>query len=402
MRELEITTDRTAARPLRLRGGALLLAGLAALAACSAPSAPADPRAVDAPELLPPTCELSPEFSRVARAEFERQGLVGLSCAVVRDGRIVHLEHFGLEDRERAIPTGDATLYRWASISKTLTAVVAVQLATEGRLDLDRDVRQYVPEFPEQPWPITARQLLCHQGGIVHYSNGPVVALPPPAGVEHPYVDAVAALDTFKRSPLVHEPGTVFDYTTHGYMLLGAVCQRAAGIAYPELVEQRIARRLGLPTLAPDRAWEPSEHRTVGYRKDAQDQVVPSEQNDVSWKLAGGGFRSNVRDLARYAQGLLAGELLDAGQRAAAWTAQPTRDGRPTEYGLGFRLATRHGARIVMHTGSQEQTRTRMALVPERGWAVVVMCNSEWADLAPVGNGLLDVLFGPTPAAGGG
>src|SRR5690606_39440750 len=62
-----------------------------------------------------------------------------------------------------------------ASISKPLTAVAAMQLALAQELDLEADVRVLVPEFPEQSWPVTARHLLCHQGGIVHYTNGKVV-----------------------------------------------------------------------------------------------------------------------------------------------------------------------------------------------------------------------------------
>ena len=160
------------------------------------------------------------------QGEFERQELVGLAAAVVHGETITEF-HLGFADRSAEIAVGPDTMFRWASISKPLTAIRAMQLAGGDDLDLDADVRTLVPEFPEKPWPITARQLLGHLGGVVHYTNGEVIPTKREYDVEHPFADVVLALHTFDRSPLVAEPGTKFAYTTHGYILLGAVLQRA-------------------------------------------------------------------------------------------------------------------------------------------------------------------------------
>ena len=182
----------------------------------------------------------------VAVAQAEKQELVGLAWAVVRAGEPLHRGAFGFADRERARPVDESTLFRWASISKPLTAIAAMQLVQAGRLDLERDVREYVPEFPEKPQPINARQLLAHQGGIVHYTNGPVIRTEVEYESEHPFENVILALDTFKESPLVAEPGTAYAYTTRGYILLGAVVQRAGKAPYWEQVKERIAKPLGM------------------------------------------------------------------------------------------------------------------------------------------------------------
>lgn len=323
--------------------------------------------------------------------EFARQELVGLSLAIAEHGRIVAIEHFGFEDRERGIPVTDATLYRWASISKPLTAVVAMQLSNEGKLDLDRDVRTYVPEFPEKPWPITARQLLCHQGGVVHYSNGPVIAATPRADVEHPFLDAIDALSSFAPSPLVGEPGAHYDYTTRGFMLLGAVEQRAAGTPYPALVHDRIARPLGMTTLAPDYHWVAIDHRAAGYKKNGTGATVSSDDVDVSWKLPGGGFLSNVADLARFSIGLVEEKVVDHATRETMWTAQRTRDGAETGYGLGFEVASRGSEREIHHGGAQEKTRTHLSMLPERHLSIALMTNCEYAKLSGLAKAIADV-----------
>lgn len=336
---------------------------------------------------------LAARIETIAREERERQHLVGLSLAIARAEGTVHVTHLGFEDRERGVLSSNATLYRLASISKSITAVVAMQLEGEGQLDLERDVRDYVPEFPPQAFPITARQLLCHQGGIVHYENGPVRARPPRTDVAHPFEDAVDALDTFAASPLVCEPGTQYSYSTHGYVLLGAVLQRAAGVPFEDLVQERIAGPLAMTTLRPDKHWVEIPHRTIGYRRDDAGAIVPAIDSDVSWKLAGGGFLSCVEDLARFGSGMLACRVVDRATRERMWTAQPTKDGRITEYGLGFRVDSHRGERLIFHSGSQEKTRTRILFLPERDFVVVLMCNSEWAELQPLGQRLLDAIL---------
>src|SRR6188768_1820815 len=176
-----IDKKRRRVRWNRLRSSALahvFAAGLVLSCALSG-IAPSCASAREKPAPAPALDErLALRLDAIVASEVERQQLIGLSVAIARAGGTVHVAHFGWEDRDRAIPCTDETMYRLASISKPITAVVALQLANEKKLDLDRDVRGYVPEFPAQPHTITARQLLCHQGGIVHYKNGPVITTP--------------------------------------------------------------------------------------------------------------------------------------------------------------------------------------------------------------------------------
>lgn len=317
---------------------------------------------------------------KLARAAQEEQQLVGLAVGVVLDGELAFTEFLGWEDREQQVPVSAETRFRWASISKPVTAVAALQLAQAGKLDLDRDVREYLPEFPEKEHAITARQLLGHLGGVVHYTNGVVVPTPVDYQVEHPFEDVVNALDRFKESPLVAAPGTRYSYTTHGYILLSAVVQRAGGQPYWHQVRERVVQPLELTSLRPDYQWQTIPHRAVGYRRRG-DQIVRGSNTDVSWKLGGGGYLSTVEDLAGFAAGLMGEDLLEADTRAMAWTPCELPGGARSSYGLGFGVRSVGGLNVVEHSGSQEKTRTWMRLVPEEGLAVVLMTNSEWAQL---------------------
>ncbi len=212
---------------------------------------------------------------RAVRTEMERQRIVGLALGWIRGGEVVYTKGFGLEDRDRQIPVSEQTLFRWASVSKPLTALAAWQLVEKKRLNLDADVRQLVPEFPDKGSKITARQLMCHQGGIVHYTNGKLIRTRRNYRSTHPFEDCVLALDTFRESPLVAPPGTRFSYSTHGYILLSAVVQRAGRQKFADQVAERIARPLGMTTLQPDYQWKTLPHRAIGYRL-RENRVVES------------------------------------------------------------------------------------------------------------------------------
>ena len=338
-----------------------------------------------------------------AREVMEQQAPVGLAVAVIENGQVAWSAGYGFADREAETPVDPkATQFRWASISKSITAIAALQLAEQGKLDLDADVRQYVPEFPDKGVTVTSRQLLGHQGGIVHYSNGKVIRTRRDYESEHPFEDVVLALDTFKESPLINEPGTKYSYTTHGFILLSAVVQRAGDAPFAEQVKDRIAKPAGMDSFQPDYQWVDIPNRAVGYRKNRDDEIVRRPDllaPDVSWKLGGGGYTSTVEDLARFGAALLREELVSDDSQQQMWTAHAPSDHPDVPpYGYGFSVrAARDGTTRVGHSGSQEKTRTCMTLVPERRCGVVIMTNAEYLDATAVATKLLNVYLDARP-----
>ena len=347
---------------------------------------------------------LAERVDKAMRDEMAGQELIGLAVGIIQDGQIAYLKGYGLANREQRLPVTRQTMFRWASISKSLTAVAAMQLWERGDLDLKREARWYVPEFPDKGTPIRVRHLLCHQGGIVHYTNGKVIRTKRDYPVAHPFENVIYALDTFKESPLVNKPGEKYSYSTRGYMLVSAVVERAGKKKFAHQVRDRTAKPLKLTTLHPDYQWEEIPHRAVGYRQ-RDGQVEVSTNTDVSWKLGGGGFISNIDDLAKFAAGLLNHRLVKPATRQKMWARQMTSGGEQTKYALGFsfnhyRDAELHtwkangtGIEIVGHSGSQEKAKTWMALSPQKKLGVVVMSNSEYARPRRLAGRLLEVVM---------
>jgi CubicO group peptidase (beta-lactamase class C family) len=184
-------------------------------------------------------------------------------------------------------------------------------------------------------------------------------------------------LNNFNQSPLVNVPGTEYSYTTRGYLLLSAAVQKIGGKPFHRQVHREIAQPLGMTTLQPDYQWKNIPNRAVGYKRDEDSSIIRSTDTDVSWKLGGGGFISTIEDIALYAEGLAQHKLVNAETEAMMWTPAETDDGQKTEYGLGFRLTEIAGRDTVGHSGSQEKTKTRLAIHRATGTGVVVMSNTE-------------------------
>ena len=158
--------------------------------------------------------ERTAAIDALVRETLEEHGIPGVSIAVAVGDELVYSKGFGLADVENRVPATADTVYRTASIAKSLTAVAVMQLAEQKRIDLDRPVDEYYNGFPKKEWPITARQLLAHMAGVRHYKT-PMESF----NTRH-YVDVRSALRTFDADPLLFQPGTEYSYSTFGYNLL--------------------------------------------------------------------------------------------------------------------------------------------------------------------------------------
>lgn len=322
----------------------------------------------------------------------DRGSIAGLALAVAVDAEVLDARAWGYRDVKSALPVNGETLFRWASISKSITGVVAGKLSVEGTLDLDQDVRKLVPEFPKKKYVVTSRLLLGHLAGLVHYQHMPGVTRED-YGVEFPFRDPVRAIDMFRSAPLIHEPGSAYSYSTHGFALLGAVIERSSKRGYIGEVRRLVSGPLKMESLEPDDPGAPDQRRTTGYRRAADGRLFDAGDSNVAWKLAGGGFQSTVMDLGRFGAGLCDDGFLNEPLQKLLWTAQRTSGDERTGYGLGFEIRRSAGRLLVSHGGAQRRTRTFLLCAPREGIAVALMCNTEGSDLQSLGHSILKVLL---------
>ncbi len=346
---------------IRARLAWVALVGLGPLVACRS-SAPA-PEASVLPTTGPVWTDVQVE-ALARRLDSLRQvaGIPGLSVALVVSGRVVLSRGFGFANIERGIPATDTTPYNIASVSKPLSAVVALRLAELGKLDLDRPMTSFAgfSGFCQE----------VHAAGGIFFGD----------------YDCAAATLTLRRVLSMTGngvPGTRFLYNPPAYSWASRPMAEVTGAAFSSLVAQwvfapadmrrsaRIHRRL---PLAPDLAAA----LATPYHLASTGRVVVSDPPAPQGDGAAGGVISTAADLARFDLALDAGSLLTRASRTAMWTPAAGPDGKSFPYGLGWFVRTVRGERLVWHTGLWEGAYSALYLkVPARGVSLILLANSD-------------------------
>ena len=298
--------------------------------------------------------------------------LPSFSVAILRDGEVVYADAIGYADLEQETPATLQTQYRLASVSKLLTATALAKLVESGKLSYDDTVDKFLPDFPEVEG-VTPRLLAGHLGGIGHYQF-----LHDKIDRFRHYPSVDAALETFKNSPRVGKPGEKYKYTTHGFTLLSAVVEKAAGEPFLEYVTNAIFAPLRMARTGPDdRTAVPATMSAIyGRSEGSPTKIVLPE--DPSYKWGGGGMIGTPTDLVKLAKGYLEG-FLSKDILKEMWTTQQTMDGTETGVGIAWRIGEDFlGRPIRHHAGSMGGARSVLIIYPESDLAIATTTNILW------------------------
>lgn len=297
---------------------------------------------------------------KVVDDQMAKQEIYGCVVGIVQNGNIVHVKGYGHHDRMRTKTVNTNTIFRWASISKTLTATAAFKAMEENKMALTDKVSDHVTYWPtnSNKEKVTVAHLMNHRGGINHYESFN----------KNNYkasnnFNAKQSVDVFSYAQLKSVPGTQYEYSTFGFNLLGAVVQEATKVPFDKYVQNRIASKAGMTSLT---AYSPDPG---GFDKDCNGYIINKTEGSVEWKLPGGGFASNITDLTKFMQGLINGSFLT--NTAALWQPVSNNNG----YSFGISRGSLGSELYVSHSGAHNDVRTYMGFFPASKLGVAVMIN---------------------------
>ena len=322
----------------------------------------------------------------------------GVSVAVVENAAVEWTAGFGTADLENLAPATSRTLYRLASISKSITATAALLLWQQGKLDLDAPVQKYCPAFPQKDTPITTRELLGHLGGIRHYKSESQDD-PEIGNTKHFPNPIQGGVDFFKNDALVAKPGTEFHYSTQGFTLAGCAIEGASGENYVDYVRKNVLAPAGMTHTVVDDRFAIVPYRTRFYSKDKSGAITNAEFLDSSYKIPGGGWLSSADDMAQFEVAMLNDRLVARTTRDLMWTPLKPGDGKEDLYALGWGTGKDLGVLDVGHGGGQQGTSTFFMMVPERRAGVVVLINLDGGNASDLATELMKIVLASAPPA---
>jgi len=288
------------------------------------------------------------------------------STLVARGSEVLFSRSYGSANLEWEIPNTPTTRFRLASVSKQFTAAAVLMLEDRGKLRIEDPIRKHLPEVPVAWEKITIFHMLTHTSGIPNIGSAT-----PGAGFSSTSQNVLRFLD----KKLDFEPGTSWNYSNNGYILLGYLIERVSGKSYEEFLEENIFKPLGMKDSGYDSSTRIIPRRAVGYSSSPNGSVI-APYIHMSVPHAAGALYSSTEDLLRWNLGLFGGKVLSPAALQKMIT--PFKN----DYALGLQVHRVNGRKAIDHTGSINGFNTMLIYYPE-----------EKLTIASLGN-----LNGPAPA----
>ncbi|HLE68652.1 MAG TPA: serine hydrolase domain-containing protein, partial [Vicinamibacteria bacterium] len=293
----------------------------------------------------------------------------GAAVLVTKDGEVLLRKGYGLADLEQGIPIEPDMVFRIGSVTKQFTAAAILLLEEEGKLSVEDDLRKHLPDYPTSGRTITIAQLLTHTSGIRSYTDMPDFGK---RMREDMSVEEIIAL--FRDEPLGFEPGEKYAYNNSGYVLLGAIIEKASGKTYEAYLREKIFGPLGM-----SQTYYGSSSRIIPKRAQGYDGVNAEFENaeylSMTLPYAAGSLLSTVDDLAKWDRGLYGTELLSQASLDKWWKPFSLADGESIHYGYGWSISTYEGHPVVGHGGGINGFTCYLLRMPEDQVFVTVLTN---------------------------
>jgi CubicO group peptidase (beta-lactamase class C family) len=306
---------------------------------------------------------------------WDKDASPGCAIGVVKDGKLVYTDGFGMANLEYDEPITSKTVFRIASTSKQFTAACIVLLEEEGKLSLDDDIRKYLPELPEYKQTVTLRHMLNHTSGLPEY-----LTLLEESGDFDDQLDFFGddrSIEVMAEGPgLTFPVGEKYEYCNSNFFLLSVVVKRVSGMTLAEYAEKNLFAPLGMKnTHFHDDVTAIVKNRATGYgRRQNGEWFI----NETTLEIVGdGGLFTTIEDMFLWDQNFYRNRLGKGGASLIdkMQTSGKRNNGKSVDYGLGLTVGTYRGLSRIGHGGSWVGFRTHYARFTDQNFSVIVFCN---------------------------
>jgi len=311
---------------------------------------------------------LPEKLDAIAAEAFAKDGPGG-AVIVVQDGKTLLRKGYGTADLELGVPAKPEMVFRIASMTKQFTAVAILQLVKEGKVKLDDPLSKFVPGYPGAE-ALTVQHLLTHTSGIMSYND--VRGYGSTIREDRTPMQLVEGIRNEKPN---FAPGERYQYSNSGYLFLGVIIEKVSGMKYADYMQTKLFTPFGLKhtsVVDPDHI---TTGRVKGYEIGPNKVLQNAGYISMTQPYAAGSIESNVDDLARWNELLVAGRVIDKVLLDRAWTESRAKDGTPTGYGYGWKVSYVDGVHFVAHGGGVTGFMSYGVLVPEKKLFVGMLHN---------------------------
>lgn len=292
---------------------------------------------------------------------------------VAKEGKPVFSSAYGVADRAHNIPNSVNTCFRLGSMNKMFTATAILQLVQAGKIQLTAPLGEYLKDYPNQELAskVTIHQLLTHTGGTGDFFGPEYDAHRLELRTLQDYVTL------FGKRGVKFEPGSQFDYSNYGFILLGNVIEKVSGESYYDFVRDHIFKPAGMTSTASPPEGEATASCAIGYTTGGGGGEPHPNTDTLPFRgtSAGGGY-STVMDLLCFAIALEGNKFLNAHFTEVLTTGKVSM-GPNMKYAYGFGERVVDGVRSFGHNGGAPGMNGDLEIYPQSGYVVAVLANQD-------------------------
>ncbi len=290
---------------------------------------------------------------------------------VTRNGKTLFSGAYGLADRDKKVANTLDTRFRVGSMNKMFTATAILQLVQAGKLKLTDPVGKYLTNYPNQEvaTKVTIHQLLTHTGGTGDIFGPDFDA----HRLELRTLNDYLAL--YGNRGLAFEPGTRWEYSNYGMVLLGAVIEKVSGRSYYDFVAEHIYKPAGMTRTGSEPEGRLVPGRAIGYMHAPGGAWTPNTDTLPFRGTSAGGGYSTVGDMVRFANALMGHKLLNAEYTELLITGKVEVPQGGGKYAYGFEDSRQNGVGSIGHGGGAPGMNGQLKIFPKSGYVVAVLSN---------------------------
>jgi len=333
----------------------------------------------------------------------------GCAVLVIKNGKTVFEKGYGVAELRTREKIGPETNFRLASLTKEFTAMAIMLLVHDGKLRYDERLTDIFPGFPAYGKNITVRQMLSHISGLIDYEDIMAKQYPGVPDEKIPQIHDAGVLDLLKQQTTTRfAPGTRWEYSNSGYVLLGLTVERRSGMSFGDFLRTRVFHPLGMTnTIVYEKGKNEVAHRAYGHTLVAG-EWQETDQSSTSATRGDGAVYSSLEDMAKWDQALNEHSLLSEKEMQPALTSATDLHGGPLQqldgklaplYGFGWFLDSYRGHRRYWHYGETVAFRNAIERFPDQGLTVLVLSNRAEVDAPALALSVADLYFGAKPPA---
>lgn len=291
---------------------------------------------------------------------------------VAKNGKAIFSEADGLADREKKVPNTVDTRFRIGSMNKMFTATCILQLVQDGKINLQETVGKYLPDYPNKDIAskVTIHELLTHTGGTGDFFGPEFDKHRLELRTLQDYITLYG-----KRGP-EFEPGSRWEYSNYGFLLLGVIVEKVSGQSYYDYVRDHVYKPAGMLSTASDPEDTTVQNRSIGYMKEDGGSWKPNTDTLPYRGTSAGGGYSTVGDLLRFANALQDHTLLDAEHTELLTTGKMDTPMRG-KYAYGFFDQMRGRVRCFGHGGGAPGMNGNLIVCPQSRYTIAVLANMD-------------------------